>query len=427
MLIYIIIAICFLSPALSHQFHHDHGKEKWRGHHPFPDKDHKGREAANEFQFIEPGNIIIAESGPDIYRIVDVTPLWIDNDEEVLVSYNSTNPYRSDWIGAYSPPDVDIFTTVPVKYAWCDEDDSYLSNGNGSLRFNFTNLRAGIRFYYFTSYTWYPKLVGNGTQVVNFNNINEQLRPRIQPTGNIDVLNISWSSNMSTHPILKWGVMSGVYNKLAVADTIRISQSQMCNAPASTIGWRDLGEIHTASFIGAIEFANTVVYYIFGDETTQTWSKEYKLFLPPLPGTQPPNRPTTVALFDDLGRGSTDESYTWNEYGRPSVYTTMAVAAEIEAGNIDAVYHGGDISYATGYTAVWDFFLDMLSPMAGSVIYLTTVGNHESDAPDSASYYTGNDSGGECGVLATTLLRMPEPAVTDQPWYDNVYPIKPCH
>ena len=47
--------------------------------------------------------------------------------------------------------------------------------------------------------------------------------------------------------------------------------------------------------------------------------------------------------------------------------------------------------------AVWDFFLDMISPLASSVIYLTTVGNHESDWTNSASYYSVTDSGGECG------------------------------
>lgn len=41
----------------------------------------------------------------------------------------------------------------------------------------------------------------------------------------------------------------------------------------------------------------------------------------------------------------------------------------------------------------------------------------ESDAPNSASYYTGNDSGGECGVVSTKLLTMPSPATTNEPWY----------
>lgn len=354
----------------------DHHHRSWRGTHVFPDKDHRGREAANELQFIEPGNIVYAVSDDGQYEISDVSPLLIDNDDEVVVSFTATLPQRSDWIAAYSPADVDITTTVPVKYAWCDEDPDYLTMGAGSLTFNMTNLRADFKFYYFTDYTWYPRLVANGTQVVSFNNINEQLRPRVQATGNYNILNISWSSNKSAIPTLKWGALTGIYSNTATGETRRILRTEMCNAPASTYGWRDLGEIHTASLVGAEALANTVVFYIVGDDATDTWSKEYTLHLPPLPGSQPPNRPTTVVLFDDLGRGSTDESYTWNEYGRPSVFTTMAVAAEINDGLIDAVYHGGDISYATGYMAVWDFFLDMLSPMSGSVVYLSTVGNH---------------------------------------------------
>lgn len=76
-----------------------------------------------------------------------------------------------------------------------------------------------------------------------------------------------------------------------------------------------------------------------------------------------------------------------------------------------------DVVLWTGYEAVWDFFLDMISPMASGTIYLTTVGNHESDWPNTASYYTGTDSGGECGVMATTLLPQPDPSVTNKPWW----------
>ena len=34
-------------------------------------------------------------------------------------------------------------------------------------------------------------------------------------------------------------------------------------------------------------------------------------------------------------------------------------------------------------------------------------GNHERDWPDSDSFYTGTDSGGECGVIAETLYYVP--------------------
>lgn len=69
-----------------------------------------------------------------------------------------------------------------------------------------------------------------------------------------------------------------------------------------------------------------------------------------------------------MGRGSTDDTYTWNEYGRPAIETMYAVGAEVQAGQVDAIYHGGDISYATGYAAVWDFFLDELSICASGIV-----------------------------------------------------------
>lgn len=103
--------------------------------------------------------------------------------------------------------------------------------------------------------------------------------------------------------------------------------------------------------------------------------------------------------------------------GRASIETVKALGAEVASGGIDAIYHGGDISYATGYMVVWDFYLDMLAPVASSVIYLTTVGNHESDWTNSASYFSNTDSGGECGVLATNLIPMPTPATLNEPWW----------
>lgn len=410
----LLLLMCSFELGQSHKPHRE--AHKWKGIYDFPKKDHNGRETANEFQFIEPSNIGMYPQTTGVYQITNISPLWINNNDEITVSFSSTTPASGDWIAAYSPANVDIKTTVPVKYGWCGDDPNYVSSKQGALTFNMTNLRSDIRFVYFVNGTKRPQLVANSSMVVRFNNVNEQLRPRVQATGNYNVLNISWSSNMSLIPVLKWGVMSGQYDHVSYADTTRIRKGDMCNAPASTYGWRDLGEIHTASLVGAAALANQPVYYMLGDEASGVWSKEYKLFLPPLPGANPPNRPTTVVLFDDLGRGSMDMSYTWNEYGRPSINTTMSVGAEVAEGKIDAIYHGGDISYATGYMAVWDFFLDMISPMSGSCLYLTTVGNHESDAPNTESYFNGNDSGGECGVAATELLQMPYPATTNQPW-----------
>ena len=220
-----------------------------------------------------------------------------------------------------------------------------------------TNMRAGIKFYFFTNGTTYPVQVAESAQVVEFNDIDEPLRARVTATGDPNILNISWSSNWSAVPVVRWGTFPRIYHHISFANTERILRTDMCGVPASTIEWRDLGAVYTASLEGLAILGGCYVYYVFGDSATNSWNKERKLRVPPLPGQQPPDRPTTAIQFDDLGRGALDMAYTWNEYGRPSIYTAMAVGAEAEDGQIDAIYHGGDISYAKGSLAVWDFFM----------------------------------------------------------------------
>ena len=156
------------------------------------------KEISNEMFELVPGNIMTLEekrqestrttAAVDMgtYEILTVSPTAINNNDIITVSFFASAPNSQpygDWIGAYSPADADITTTVPVKYGWCDEDANYAVNGNGQLQFNMTNLRADIKFYYFTSGTTYPVNVNSSDETVNFVNINEPLRPRVVPTG----------------------------------------------------------------------------------------------------------------------------------------------------------------------------------------------------------------------------------------------------
>jgi hypothetical protein len=45
--------------------------------------------------------------------------------------------------------------------------------------------------------------------------------------------------------------------------------------------------------------AGQKVYYTFGDAATNDFSNEFVLFVPPLAGTQPSTRPTTIGSNDD--------------------------------------------------------------------------------------------------------------------------------
>ncbi|PNX74507.1 putative inactive purple acid phosphatase 27-like protein, partial [Trifolium pratense] len=93
-----------------------------------------------------------------------------------------------------------------------------------------------------------------------------------------------------------------------------------------------------------------------------------------------------------------------------------AIANEVSTNNVNSVFHIGDISYATGFLAEWDFFLHLINPVASRVSYMTAIGNHERDYIDSGSVYITPDSGGECGVPYETYFPMPTSA-KDKPWY----------
>ena len=96
----------------------------------------------------------------------------------------------------------------------------------------------------------------------------------------------------------------------------------------------DTGLIHTAELQGMVSLANQKIFYSFGDDATADFSSEFTFFVPPVAGTQPPTRPTTVILYDDMGRGSMDMSYTWYEYGRRAVDTAYRVGAEVATGGV---------------------------------------------------------------------------------------------
>ena len=50
---------------------------------------------------------------------------------------------------------------------------------------------------------------------------------------------------------------------------------------------------------------------------------------------------------------------------------------EVKLGNVDSIFHIGDISYATGFLVEWDYFLHLITPVASRVSYMTAIGNHE--------------------------------------------------
>ncbi|TYH80601.1 hypothetical protein ES332_D03G143400v1 [Gossypium tomentosum] len=100
-----------------------------------------------------------------------------------------------------------------------------------------------------------------------------------------------------------------------------------------------------------------------------------------------------------------DGSNEYSNYQPGSLNTTDQLIKDLK--NIDIVFHIGDITYANGYISQWDQFTSQVERIASTVPYMIASGNHERDAPNSGSFYDGNDSGGECGVIAETMFYVP--------------------
>ena len=117
------------------------------GQYTFPKEASNGKEYSNEFQLISPNQIqystyfkqqqqsssqllkdeqfeitsafehIASNSSFIKYAIDSVSPLLISNNDIVSVSYYSSSPDvtqdKGDWIGVYSPSNVDITKSVP--------------------------------------------------------------------------------------------------------------------------------------------------------------------------------------------------------------------------------------------------------------------------------------------------------------------------
>eukprot|EP00948_MAST-09A_sp_MAST-9A-sp1_P002947 g2947.t1 len=220
------------------------------------------------------------------------------------------------------------------------------------------------------------------------------------------------------------------------------TKDELCGAPANAWGWRDPGTINEI-IVGPLR-SNEVIYFRVGDATqTETVSPSFsapqKFTMHRYDVTQSVtlsekrngSKDTfffdkrALAIFGDLGRGTYDDSQTWYAYGRPSVNTSKYLGEDVDQDRVGSIFHIGDISYAIGFRSVWDDYLYMIGEkFSAKVPYTTNLGNHEMDQSASAawpvgrtkSFFSINDSGGECGVPAMRILNTKRGSI-DEPWY----------
>ncbi|WCJ36257.1 purple acid phosphatase 27 [Euphorbia peplus] len=340
---------------------------------------------------------------------------WVD------LAVRHPQPSSDDWVGVFSPANFNssecdpsdepkkqkpYICTAPIKYKFAkDSNPDYKNTGLSNLRFQLINQRADFSFALFTGGLSNPKLIAISNHI-SFVNPKAPVYPRLAQGKSWNEMTVTWTSGYSIDeavPLVEWGV-TGTTPMRSPAGTMTFDRHSMCGSPARTVGWRDPGFIHT-SFLKDL-WPNTKYTYRMGHRLlkngTYIWSKQYSFKSSPYPGQDSLQR---VIIFGDMGKAERDGSNEYSDYQPGSLMTTDRLIEDLN--NTDIVFHIGDITYANGYISQWDQFTAQVEPIASSVPYMISSGNHERDWPDSGSFYNGVDSGGECGVLAETMFYVP--------------------
>ncbi|CAN1344543.1 Probable inactive purple acid phosphatase 27 [Linum perenne] len=220
-------------------------------------------------------------------------------------------------------------------------------------------------------------------------------------------MKVTWVSGSEESQEVRYGD-----ERTAKSEATTFTNDDMCSSvipsPAKDFGWHDPGYIHSAVLTGLDP--STTFTYKYGSDSAG-WSDELKMKTPPAGGSDE----VRFLAYGDMGKAPRDPSA--EHYIQPgSLKVVKAMTDEVESGNVDSIFHIGDISYATGFLVEWDYFLQLISPMASRVSYMTAIGNHERDYANSGSVYDTSDSGGECGVPYETYFPMPT-SEKDKPWY----------
>ncbi|GMH02520.1 hypothetical protein Nepgr_004359 [Nepenthes gracilis] len=434
-LIITILVLSLTSSSYSHRLY-PHGHE-----YKIEDYDHT---MISDFRLINRMSLIKCPIESPYIQINTSATSALPNEGNITVTVSGVlHPATGDWVAMVSPSTADIGSCpldavmymqtgdlaglpllchYPVKAQYVSNDPGYLSCQNsacqdsscliktcsGSVTFHYTNIRTDLIFVFFAGGVKTPCILAT-TQPIQFANPASPLYGHLSSIDSTATsMTLTWVSGDQAPQQVLYG-----NNQSQTSVVTTFTQNDMCTttllpSPAKDFGWHDPGYIHSAVMTGLLP--STTYSYQYGSNSVG-WSNQTQFRTPPAGGSNE----LTFLAFGDMGKTPLDPSI--EHYIQPGAESVIqAMASEVAAGNIDAIYHIGDISYATGFLVEWDFFLNLVEYIASSVSYMTSIGNHERDYINSGSVYITPDSGGECGVPYETYFPMPTPA-KDKPWY----------
>ncbi|XP_058107139.1 nucleotide pyrophosphatase/phosphodiesterase-like [Magnolia sinica] len=412
-----------------------------------PTGEFNGHTAISEFRVLNRRTLAECPD-PNPYLQINISSnSAISNEELVTVTVSGVLlPAESDWVAMITPSHSDVSNCItnewlylqtgdsstlpllchyPVKAQYMSTDPAYLgcekkeckkyekgacvvTTCSGSLTFHVINFRTDIEFVFFAGGFQTPCILTRSSPL-KFANPQMPLYGHLSSIDSTGAtMRITWVSGDKSPQQVQYG-----NGKSETSIVTTFTQDDMCNSsimqsPAKDFGWHDPGYIHSAVMKG-LQPSQTYTYRYGSDSAG--WSDQIKFRTPPAGGSDE----LRFLAYGDMGKAPRDPST--EHYIQPgSLSVVKALADEIESGNVDSIFHIGDISYATGFLVEWDYFLQLITPVASQVSYMTAIGNHERDYGESGSVYETPDSGGECGVPYETYFPMPTPA-KDKSWY----------
>ncbi|XP_004506354.1 probable inactive purple acid phosphatase 24 [Cicer arietinum] len=394
---------------------------------------HKNFTAVSEFRLINRRILKDCSVLNPVLKINISSNSRLSDDQFVTVTVTGvSNPSDGDWVAMISPANSNVETCIlnefyylqtgdtaklpllchyPVKAQYMKNDPNYLNckteECSGSIKFHVINIRSDIEFVFFSNGFLDPCIVGRSTPL-SFANPKKPLYGHLSSIDSTGTsMKLTWVSGDKVPQHVHY-----LDGKTVTSTVTTFSQADMCSSvlpsPAKDFGWHDPGFIHSAIMTGLKP--SSTYSYKYGSNLVG-WSEQIQFSTPPAGGSDE----LKFIAFGDMGKTPLDASE--EHYIQPGALSVIkAITKEVNTNNVNSVFHIGDISYATGFLAEWDFFLHLIKPVASRVSYMTAIGNHERDYIDSGSVYETPDSGGECGVPYETYFPMPT-AAKDKPWY----------
>lgn len=136
------------------------------------------------------------------------------------------------WIGIFSPPPEDYSKALPTKY---HQIDAKLSEGHRTVWL--LNQRAPTVAVFFRGGLTSPVVVAVSNHV-EFESYAEPTQLHLALTRDPAEMRVSWTSNSTNSPVVRWGLMGDKFSGEANANTSTYAAHQMCGTPATGIAFR---------------------------------------------------------------------------------------------------------------------------------------------------------------------------------------------